>query len=427
MNLQPRHRAGERMIWIYLSQGAVKTMNLELHLLQNFAPSCLNRDDTNSPKDCRFGGFRRARISSQCIKRAIRQTFTSSGLLPVEDTAVRSKRLVAEIAAALGDMSTDGTEIQRVIETALASQKLKVDDGQTQYLLFLGRREIAGLVGVIRQYWGQLAAVAADDAGAEETPAAATPKKSARKAKAGKSAAVPREVTQAVLAVLDGGRAADLALFGRMVADLPDRNIDAASQVAHAISTNKVDMEMDYFTAVDDLKTRAEDSGAGMLGTVEYNSSCFYRYANINIPQLLRNLQGDQDLAVRTINAFIRSSVSAIPTGKQNTFAAHNPPSAVLAVVRRTGFWSLANAFERPIRPDGRQSLVEASISALDGYWGRLVDGFGADEIVAAGFFALNDVDVSRLAAYRCSTMAEVLGKVGTAVTGVAAEAGVAQ
>jgi CRISPR system Cascade subunit CasC len=402
-------------------------MNLELHLLQNFAPSCLNRDDTNSPKDCRFGGFRRARISSQCIKRAIRQTFTNSGFLPLEDTAVRSKRLVAEIAAQLADMSTDTTEVQRVITTALASQKLKVEDGQTQYLLFLGRREIAGLVSVIRQYWDQLAAVATDKPAAEADAEPATPKKSARKAKAGKSAAVPKEVTQAVQAVLDGGKAADLALFGRMVADLPDRNIDAASQVAHAISTNKVDMEMDYFTAVDDLKTRAEDSGAGMLGTVEYNSSCFYRYANVNIPQLLVNLQGDHELAVRTINAFIRSSVSAIPTGKQNTFAAHNPPSAVLAVVRRTGFWSLANAFERPIRPDGRQSLVEASIAALDAYWGRLVDGFGADEIVAGGFFALNDCEVSRLATYRCGTIAELLGRVGTAVTGVAADTVVVQ
>jgi CRISPR system Cascade subunit CasC len=402
-------------------------MNLELHLLQNFAPSCLNRDDTNSPKDCRFGGFRRARISSQCIKRAIRQTFTSSGYLPLEDTAVRSKRLVAEIAGQLADMSTDAAEIQRVIVTALASQKLKVDDGQTQYLLFLGRREIAGLVSVIRQHWAELAAVAPEENGADAAADAPTPKKTARKAKAGKSAAVPKEVTQAVLAVLDGGKAADLALFGRMVADLPDRNIDAASQVAHAISTNKVDMEMDYFTAVDDLKTRAEDSGAGMLGTVEYNSSCFYRYANISIPQLLMNLQGDSDLVSRTINAFIRASVSAIPTGKQNTFAAHNPPSAVLAVVRRTGFWSLANAFERPIRPDGRQSLVEASIAALDGYWGRLVDGFGADEIVAGGFFALNECEVSRLATYRCGTMADVLERVSTAATGVSAVTGGAQ
>jgi CRISPR system Cascade subunit CasC len=393
-------------------------MNFELHLLQNFAPSCLNRDDTNSPKDCRFGGFRRARISSQCIKRSIRQAFTGDGLLPVEDTAVRSKRLVAEIASQLTDQASDSSEVQRVIKTALASQKLKVDDGQTEYLLFLGRREIAGLVNVIRQHWTELAAVGAEDNGAETSPETGSSKKSARKAKAGKSAAVPKEVAQAVLAVLDGGKAADLALFGRMVADLPDRNIDAASQVAHAISTNKVDMEMDYFTAVDDLKTRADDSGAGMLGTVEYNSSCFYRYANISLPQLQRNLQGDDELAARTVNAFIRSSITAIPSGKQNTFAAHNPPSAVFAVLRRSGFWSMANAFESPIRPDGRLSLVDGSITALDAYWGRLIAGFGGEEIVSAAFFALNDTEVPNLEQYRCNSIAELLLRMGTAAEG---------
>jgi CRISPR system Cascade subunit CasC len=400
-------------------------MNFELHLLQNFAPSCLNRDDTNAPKDCRFGGFRRARISSQCIKRSIRQTFTSNGLLPLEDTAVRSKRLLAEIAAQLTDMAADSAEIHRVIETALASQKLKVDDGQTQYLLFLGRREIAGLVNVIRQHWTQLAAVVSADTGGETTAETASPKKSARKAKAGKSAAVPSEVTEAVLAVLDGGKAADLALFGRMVADLPERNIDAASQVAHAISTNKVDMEMDYFTAVDDLKTRSEDSGAGMLGTVEYNSSCFYRYANISLPQLLHNLQEDHELVRRTVDAFVRSSITAIPTGKQNTFAAQNPPSAVFAVLRRSGFWSMANAFERPIRPDGRFSLVDGSIAALDAYWGRLIDGFGGDEIVSGAFFSLNDTDVPRLAQYRCNSIAELLSRTNAAMNSQNVPAGV--
>lgn len=381
-------------------------MNIELHLLQNFAPSCLNRDDTNAPKDCRFGGYRRARISSQCIKRSIRRAFDESPLLSAEERAVRSNRLVAEIASSLTDLSADSDQVRRIIELALASQKLTVDEGGlTQYLLFVGRREITNLAQVIRDHWAALAALA-PSGDAEEGEGK---QKTARKRKADKKSAIPAEVTKAVAAVLDGGKAADLALFGRMLADLPDKNVDAACQVAHAISTNKVDMEMDYFTAVDDLKTRDDDAGAEMLGVVEYNSSCFYRYANISLPQLAGNLQDDQDLARRTVEAFLRASVTAIPTGKQNTFAAHNPPSLVFAVARTSGLWSLSNAFEKPVRPTNNVSLVDQSITNLDQYWGKLINGYGGDQIVAGGLFSLADVELSATASYRCESLQGVV------------------
>ncbi|MEZ6043687.1 MAG: type I-E CRISPR-associated protein Cas7/Cse4/CasC [Planctomycetaceae bacterium] len=384
-------------------------MNLELHLLQNFAPSCLNRDDTNAPKDCRFGGYRRARISSQCIKRSIRGAFGESTLLSAEDRAVRSNRLVGEIATQLADLSADPDQVRKIIELALSSQKLTVDEnGLTQYLLFVGRREVSSLARVIREHWKTLSDMVPSES-SEEGEDSATPNKSARKAKADKKAAIPPDVTKAVAAVLDGGKAADLALFGRMLADLPDKNVDAASQVAHAISTNKVDMEMDYFTAVDDLKTREDDAGAGMLGVVEYNSSCFYRYANICIPQLVKNLQGDHELAKRTVEAFVRASVSAIPSGKQNTFAAHNPPSFVFAVVRKSGLWSLSNAFERPVRPNGELSLVQRSITELDGYWGKLIAGYGKDQIMAGALFSLADVDLSSTKQYKKDSLQAVI------------------
>lgn len=382
-------------------------MNIELHLLQNFAPSCLNRDDTNAPKDCRFGGYRRARISSQCIKRSIRRAFDESTLLTPEERAVRSNRLVAEIASQLADVSADPGQIRKIIELALSSQKLTVDEnGLTQYLLFVGRREISALARVIREHWDTLSELAPAEEGSESVDA---PKKSARKKKAEKKAGIPADVTKAVNAVLDGGKAADLALFGRMLADLPDKNVDAATQVAHALSTNKVDMEMDYFTAVDDLKTREDDAGAGMLGVVEYNSSCFYRYANINLPQLVANLQGDIELARRTVEAFLRASVTAIPTGKQNTFAAHNPPSLVFAVTRSSGLWSLSNAFEKPVRPLSDSSLVDRSVSALDAYWGRLTAGYGDDQIDSAALFSLSDAELPATGDYRKDSLQEVI------------------
>lgn len=352
-------------------------MIIELHILQNFAPSNLNRDDTGSPKDCEFGGHRRARISSQCFKRAIRQTFSKQNLIDESNLASRTKRLVDEITNRLKASGKDENDARRVVENILNGVKLTVkDDGKTQYLLFLGAEEINSIAGLCIQHWDALAAIAlapaSDDSGAKKAKG-----KDAKKAGAD---AVPPEIKKAMLEVLNGGKAADLALFGRMLADLPDKNVHAASQVAHAISTNKISMEFDFYTAVDDLKLE-DNQGSDMLGTVEFNSACFYRYANIDTAQLKKNLGGDAELTDKTIEAFIRAAVTAIPTGKQNSMAAQNPPSFVLAVVRETGFWSLANAFVKPVRPKGESDLVEESIKALDVYWGSLAGMYGGDQI----------------------------------------------
>ena len=183
--------------------------------------------------------------------------------------------------------------------------------------------------------------------------------------------------------------AVDIGLFGRMIADLPDMNIDAACQVAHALSTNKISMEFDFFTAVDDLSPK-EETGAGMMGTVEFNSACFYRYANIDFFQLNQNLGNDVVLARKAVEAFLRASVAAIPTGKQNSMAAQNPPSLVFAVVRDQGLWSLANAFVNPIRPDAKDGLIQKSITALEDYWMKLAAAYGEEGIKAKRVLSLD-------------------------------------
>src|SRR5690606_29739434 len=143
-------------------------------------------------------------------------------------------------------------------------------------------------------------------------------------------------------------RSVDVALFGRMLAQVPGMNIDAASQVAHAVSTHALDQDFDFYTAVDDLKAQdeeAEDKGAGMVGTTGFNSSCYYRYALVDAEKLAANLAegaggvtaADRRLAVDVIAAFIEGAVEAIPTGKQNAFAAQTPPSLVMAVVKGGG------------------------------------------------------------------------------------------
>jgi CRISPR system Cascade subunit CasC len=396
-------------------------MFVELHLLQNFAPSCLNRDDTNSPKDCEFGGYRRARISSQCIKRAIRSHFRTGRLFAEDELAERTKLLVKEAARQLVNNDRTEEQAEELIRVALGSVKLKTDgNGETKYLLFLGRKEIAGLVKAVSDHWDELSKAKEGKEGAE-TAETSAPKETAReqkqrerKAKAAAQAAGPPEVKKAVEGVLDGGKAADLALFGRMIADLPGKNVDAACQVAHAISTNKVDMDLDFFTAVDDLKTRNDEAGAGMMGTVEFNSSCFYRYANIDVDQLRKNLQDDKDLCGRTLRAFLRASIEAIPTGKQNSMAAHNPPSFIFAVVRERGLWSLANAFVQPVRPDWPKGdgLVQNSIGSLDKYWGQLHRVYGSTGIQGCVFCSTESVETTALKEYQVDSALEVIERV---------------
>ena len=354
-------------------------MKIELHMIQNFAPSCLNRDDTNTPKDCVFGGVRRARISSQCIKRAIRTAFKSDKLIPQDNLAHRTNRLAEEVARRLAAGGKDEGLARAAAEAAIGGLGFGTDDkGRTQYLLFLGESGVQALVELCQQHWDKLAVIAAKAKEAEDQTDEAKAKKSAKEAKKAAKEAVPEEIKKALGAVLDGSKAADLALFGRMLADNPDKNIDAACQVAHAISTNKVEMEMDFFTAVDDLKTDEEDAGAGMMGVIGYNSACFYRYAVIDWPELAKNLGGDAELADKSLEAFLRASASAVPSGKQNTFAAHNPPDLMVASVRHKGApLSLANAFVQPVKPTHDKDLTQASVDAMKSYFDKVTVVYG--------------------------------------------------
>jgi len=373
-------------------------MFVELHILQNFAPSNLNRDDTGAPKDCEFGGYRRARISSQCLKRAIRACFREQGLLGCGYLSSRTKRLVEELTKRLVALGKPEDQAHRVAQAVVRGIGLRVsNEGLTEYLVFIGEKEIDALTQLCDGHWEQLSALG--------------PATSGRDAKKSGKEALPSDVADALSHVLGGGKAADLGLFGRMLAHLPNKNIDAACQVAHALSTNQVSMEFDFYTAVDDLQPE-EQTGAGMMGTVEFNSACFYRYANVDLDQLSRNLDGDEELARNTLTAFLRASVVAVPTGKQNSMAAQNPPSFVLAVVREGGLWSLANAFVRPVRADGQGDLVQNSIRALDRYWGQLTAMYGGGGVAGKWLCTTEDDVLEHLADARVGSVDQLVQKV---------------
>jgi CRISPR system Cascade subunit CasC len=374
-------------------------MKLELHILQNFAPSNLNRDDAGAPKDCEFGGFRRARVSSQCIKRSIREAFRIHKLVPLSDMGARTKRVIDQVADVLVKAGRNKEVAASLVKFAIEGAGLKVGaaDLKTQYLLFLPHRQIDALALLITEHWDELvnAREAHEKAEKAEKSANGAAKKGKKAEKAAAKAAFPKELSKALLEVVSNASSTpDLALFGRMIADRPDWNVDAACQVAHAISTNRVGMEFDYFTAVDDFRPKDTQS-SDMIGTAGFNSACFYRYAVVDVEQLTRNLGENAPPALTrtTIEAFLKASALAIPRGKQNSMAAQNPPNYVLAVVRRGGApVSLVNAFLRPVRPCGDHDLVDASIDAVESYFQRISTLYGVEEITFVGCAADRDL-----------------------------------
>ncbi|MHB1286779.1 MAG: type I-E CRISPR-associated protein Cas7/Cse4/CasC [Leptospirales bacterium] len=332
---------------------------IEIHVIQNFSPSNLNRDDTGAPKDALFGGTRRARVSSQCLKRAVRRHLTDlvrQNTLVSDDVAIRTKRVLDAITQSLVKNGRFEPEATEKVRLALAALELSVkEDGKSEYLLFLGQREIASIANIIHEKWDF---ITANDVSATEM------KKSGKAKKQAAQSADP-ELKKALDKVFNGGKAMDVALFGRMLADMPEKNQNAACQVAHAISTHSVEREFDFYTAVDDLKPE-DTTGADMMGTVEFNSACFYRYAVLDWEKLVTNLQGDTDLAVKGLRAFLEGFVVAEPTGKQNTFAAHNPPEFIAVSVRHnTSPRNLANAFEAAVFTKKGESLTRKSAEEL--------------------------------------------------------------
>jgi len=315
---------------------------IDIHVLQTVPPSNLNRDDTGSPKSAVYGGVRRARVSSQAWKRATRDAF--EGLLDRSDLGVRTKRVVELLTDEITGQDpalTDSAEA--LAKDVLAAAGIKVvaarkkdQPDESSYLLFLSHRQVESLAALAVE-----AAHAADGG-------KVVIEKSAAKARA------------------DRAHSVDVSLFGRMVADDTALNVEAAAQVAHAISVHAVANEYDYFTAVDDHKKadEDEDAGAGMIGTVEFNSSTLYRYANVDVDALHRNL-GDVEATKRAVAAFVRAFVASMPTGKQNTFANRTLPDAVLVVVRETQPINLAGAFEEAVVDGEKGGRIAASIARL--------------------------------------------------------------
>ena len=382
-------------------------MKIEVHLLQSFPPANLNRDDTGQPKDCEFGGVRRGRISSQALKRRMR----TSGVFErafENQLGKRTKRAHQEVAARLATPAygAHSDETAHDLAVAVLDTMLGWDEAKkaTKVLWFVGADELDRLAQITNEHAETISAAVHER---RQLPALEGKPSKAEKAKHDAADKAVRDAASAVRDAFkkergDYVRSVDVALFGRMLAEVPGMNIDAAAQVAHAISTHALDQDFDYYTAVDDLNSD-EQTGAGMVGTTGFNASCYYRYALVDVDQLARNMtdgaepsQADRQLAADAVEAFVEAAYTAIPTGKQNAFAAQTPPSLVMATVRTADGmpWSLANAFVDPVRANG-QGLVAGSVQKLAAHWDALVDMYGLEEGARAFVKVAQDVGES--------------------------------
>jgi CRISPR system Cascade subunit CasC len=309
---------------------------IDFHVLQTVPPSNLNRDDSGSPKNALYGGVRRARVSSQAWKRAARTAFAES--VPTEQLGVRTKQISKMFAARIQARTGLPPEQCTALSAALLAEfniKSGKKDGDTAYLLFFGRNQVEQIVSLIAERAGDLAAL---------------------DAKALKEELGKLEIKDQ----LKTGHPIDVALFGRMVADIPGLNVDAAVQVAHAISTHPVDIEFDYYTAVDDQNPK-EDTGAGMIGTIEFNSATLYRYATLGVHLLAENL--DSDEAVRAaVTTFADAFIRSIPDGHANSFAHRTLPHLVAVTIRRDQPVNLVSGFEQPVYSGSHGIAAESAL-----------------------------------------------------------------
>ena len=378
--------------------------HLELHIIQSVPVACLNRDDLNSPKTAVFGGVQRARVSSQSWKRAIREMAKSMDSAMFKGN--RTRRMVYELARILeakGITKDIAVIIAEQVASIVETLDSKIDaDGfkKIKTLMFFSDAEYDAIANAVTNDIKASAEKLKSSSKAVET-FKETMKKIDDAKKQGEAEKelekLEKELEKNKKALLKafGDRsirdaiksaqlkdAADIALFGRMVANDHSLTVEAASMFSHALSTHKVDNEIDFFAAVDDLQPK-EESGAGMTSTLEFNSATYYRFAALNLDMLadadhLGSLTKEERQSV--VRTFVEATVKAIPGARKNTMNGNTLPAYVLGVVREKGHpIQLVNAFENPVRSS--QGYAVKSEELLKSEYAKLADIWGSEAV----------------------------------------------
>lgn len=320
-------------------------MLIEFHIIKNYPPTNLNRDETGAPKTCFFGGAQRGRISSQCLKNTWRRAESLSN----KDLGIRTRYLPDLVAIELEKrgVSTDFIKAAKKKISGFGNKDGKeADDGRTTQIMFFSKQDIQAVTDAV------LASIK-DSVSLSEFEKI--------KAKQWQDILKIGKVRPVTL---------DIALFGRMITDDSFADVEASMQVAHAISTNEVNMESDFFTAVDDLnKQFSDDAGSAMMGDTDYNSCCYYLYASLDTAQLFKNLQSSPE-ALQTAKTILPILLEVMaysnPSGKQNSFAGNVYPSLIFVECKEKNIpISYVNAFEIPIKGSYGKGLIKQSIEKL--------------------------------------------------------------
>ena len=323
------------------------TKFIQFHLLTTYPPSNPNRDDQGRPKQATVGGVPRLRLSSQSLKRAFREcSYFREGLQG--NLGTRTRRLATELAKELVDIKGIGPERATEIAVQIGRVFTKIESpkkGEDQ------GTEGTTLAFISPDEW-RLARELSD------------------RVLSGEDLPETKELKTKILRRADG--AVDIAMFGRMLADSPEYNREAAVQIGHAITTHKAQSEDDWFTGLDDLNKR-DESGAGHLGESAFGSGVFYLYACVDIELLVENLNGDRVLAAKGLMALVKALATVSPKGKQNTFANHPRATYFRAEKGSAQPRDLSGAFFRPVTGD----LEQASIDRLEELAGSLDRAYG--------------------------------------------------
>lgn len=370
--------------------------HLELHIIQSVPVACLNRDDLNSPKTAVFGGVQRARVSSQSWKRAIREMAFNELDTSGHFRGNRSRLFIEQIKSELIKMGED-TECAMALSLCAGHYLGKLDpkqEGKVKTLIFLSQLEYEMFAKILFTIEASnkekmIAAIKSVDMSklANDDDVDEEDEGSCEKSKKGEKKLSAKEFTKLVAKILKkpvenafkkelkglSKDAADIALFGRMVASDHSLTVEAASMFSHALSTHKVDNEIDFFAAVDDLQQK-DESGAGMTGTLEFNSATYYRFAALNLDMLadkdhLASMSAEERKEV--VKTFIEATIKSVPGARKNTMNSNTLPVFVLGVVREKGHpVQLINAFETPVR--STQGFATKSIELLKAEYHKL-------------------------------------------------------
>jgi len=329
---------------------------IQLHLLTSYPPSNLNRDDLGRPKTAVMGGKTRLRVSSQSLKRAWRTSDFIEKTLKGH-AGIRTRRIGKEWI--LTELPVDNPRSEVWANDILAVYgDTDNEPGLLKQLVFVSPTEQIVLKGFLTEVKNSLDGNSAD-AGIQQIVALHA--KRDEKTKSDEKKKITNQIIEKLRPLLLKSRATsafDIAMFGRMLASAPAYNMEAAVQVAHAITVHDVAVEDDYFTAVDDLNRGDEKLGAAHIGETEFAAGVFYLYLCINRDLLEENLGGDRDLAQKSLAALVEAAAKVSPTGKQNSFASRARTSYLLAEKGSDQPRSLSVAFLKPVRGEDVLALA---------------------------------------------------------------------